>query len=1141
MSCILILIFINILFPCTLCKYQIIMNEKCKSQIIIEDTNKFLLEALRGKITLKKEFIKLINFDIDIIQRLNKNIGCLYIVIDNTYNKTKGIYLGAGINLFNYNHNEVDQYFKTNNFTNRNKQRYIELLKDIENKTNINESFLNKYESPFEDLDKFNLLMVNYTLNKFLDKTKNNYPYNPFFLNTIISVYIQHLLTDDELHNYLNNYNYNEVAYVVEHLFEIFPNTRLIQSKLIPFLDINYKFNFNHIFIFIEKSLFQRNELDNIKQLIKNLYDKLYNNNRISIIISNENKYTYILNYKKDKDNIDELLKYEEKKSEIFINLEDIYTNINHKFEENKKDFFENKIVILLLNYESNVPENKNELIEKYKKEYGIQTIPLINIANSNINNKDIFDYNIFYNFTENIIIQNILLAISNMHIPLDLTNKDKAQLNNIILNDIETPLYFEININKEKINPSEYYEISLDISKSSGYNIFISGSNPYPNIRNNLNNFMKYENNLNPIIRIKSGDIKNSSFYLGIDGNINFNLIVKRCMYDGDISNLILTKGEYDYVKYNISLDKNNNNFTFGENYTIKSHIFANDTKENIMKYFTRGIDLDNTEDNSFLNYNLFTFIFEKYLINRVYKNKENIFYFGQNLILKEFTPLKLKKEGFDKFTINKLYPFLSASCDLNNSVAPSVYFNEIELKKIFNITYVKFRKELSNKIKLYPQCIHFDEQSPTIKFILFSLYFSYSYYKDNSIMRAIINLSLKSPYYLIVISSLKNYFKENNFLLNYIKQIEQEEKSEKIMTAIIIGKSLLLSETGLNFINEYYNIMSKSMTKISISIYDTLNNNIKNIIPFSSTNNNQKVEEIIKSFQDQRDEYNNTNQEMNLEIINDFGYKQFKKYDRGIKKKLLVICDENLKEKNYFINNKLIVPDDIKDIKKINLTQNIFELILLTSKNYEKGEIHDLFLKKKYNYTIYENYFHFSDLNKTNIYMPDLNRLIKGSTIKIKLGARLINDYYQNKNSYFQIDCSEYKDDVIVIKTNISNFNFYASASNPFPYYSDDNLIETKKDAVVINKCVNGFAHFCLEPKYDIRKEIIEIFSCESYQPDNNCKSVANNKIEWIIFATTTFAILVFFVFYKCKYNLSRRFNIRNKKRLNVFETNE
>ena len=101
----------------------------------------------------------------------------------------------------------------------------------------------------------------------------------------------------------------------------------------------------------------------------------------------------------------------------------------------------------------------------------------------------------------------------------------------------------------------------------------------------------------------------------------------------------------------------------------------------------------------------------------------------------------------------------------------------------------------------------------------------------------------------------------------------------------------------------------------------------------------------------------------------------------------------------------------------------------------------------------------------------MNDLNRVIKGSPIKLKLGQRLINDYYLNKNSYFRIDCSEYKDDVIVIKTNISNFNFYASLTNPFPYYSDNNLLEIKNDAVVITKCKDGFVHFSLEPKADIR----------------------------------------------------------------------
>ena len=255
--------------------------------------------------------------------------------------------------------------------------------------------------------------------------------------------------------------------------------------------------------------------------------------------------------------------------------------------------------------------------------------------------------------------------------------------------------------------------------------------------------------------------------------------------------------------------------------------------------------------------------------------------------------------------------------------------------------------------------------------------------------------------------------------------------------------------------------------------------------------------------------------------------------------KKKLLILCDENLKEGNYIINNKLKVPEEIEDINSINLTQNIFDLILVTTKNFEKGAIPDLFKIKKYNYKIYENYFHISNLVNTEKYMNDLNRVIKGSQIKLKLGQRLINDYYLNKNSYFRIDCSEYKDDVIVIKTNISNFNFYASLANPFPYYSDNNLLEIKNDAVVITKCKDGFVHFSLEPKADIRKEIIEVFSCESYQPDNKCKFVGDNKNAWIIFTIFVFAFVVFFLFYKCKYNLSRRFNRKNKKRLNVFDT--
>ena len=89
-----------------------------------------------------------------------------------------------------------------------------------------------------------------------------------------------------------------------------------------------------------------------------------------------------------------------------------------------------------------------------------------------------------------------------------------------------------------------------------------------------------------------------------------------------------------------------------------------------------------------------------------------------------------------------------------------------------------------------------------------------------------------------------------------------------------------------------------------------------------------------------------------------------------------------------------------------------------------------------------------------------------------------------------------------------------------------------------MVITKCKDGFAYFGLESKYDIRKEIIEIFSCESYQPDKNCKSVANNKKEWIILGIIVLAFVILFVLYKCKYNMSTKSNKKNKKRLNVFD---
>ena len=230
------------------------------------------------------------------------------------------------------------------------------------------------------------------------------------------------------------------------------------------------------------------------------------------------------------------------------------------------------------------------------------------------------------------------------------------------------------------------------------------------------------------------------------------FNLTINKKIYEeGNITNLILSEGEYDYVNYNVSIENKGYGIflggnTFGENFTVKSKIFYNETMENIMKYFTRGIDIDNTDENTFFNYYLFTYLYEDYLINRVYQDKNKEYFFGIKLALKTYTPFMLKGESLDRFTINKLYPFFFFFSDLDNE-APSVFFYDKEFKKIFDVNYVQYMSDIIDLISKYTYCIPFSDQTPSMKFILFCLFFTDK--DDTTIIRAIIYLSLKQPDY--------------------------------------------------------------------------------------------------------------------------------------------------------------------------------------------------------------------------------------------------------------------------------------------------------------------------------------------------------------------------------------------------------
>ena len=1137
-----------------------VMNPQCKEKLLsnykketyLGDSFNFLMEVMRGKIQLVLNETTLNNFDLNLISRINKNIPCVYAIKNNIYsnNKTTGIFLGAGINLLNYDYEEMKEILQNTKI--KDKKRYLNLINIVQN---INYKVLVDEISSdiFNDIDQFNKAVMSYRIKRYLETTQDKQNYKSPVINALLSAYLQFFNGDYYLKKYLS-YSVTSTSYIIENLIDIVPFARLIQSKLILMMDGTIRFNNNHIIFVVPLFLYDEKNIIQIKNLINWLYKSVNYNlnlNRISILaLTNAKDFSKIIIYNGKNEVLDGLFKIEYKNKSELVDLDKIYENLNLYFDNSKiKDLFENKIITLCLNYDTQISNNYQVLIDKYKTSYGMQTIPIINIETCKITpSVDIFKYNIFYNYTEEkIYFAPLKLALSNMHIYLDISNEDinEKRINDINLNDIDAPIYIEVDI-KEENNILRYYEISLEINKPSEYNIFISDSNPYPSIKDHTIKYLKYENKLNPKLIMKSINIK--KFFIAIEGVLHCNIIVKKKLIESEdkMKELELNEGEYKDKNFNISIqlkDKylpiqifsDDANFT---DYNLYSNIFKNESLENLMKYFLRGVELDNNNEISFLNYELFLYLFgNTHLINRVYKDQENNYYLGRYIKINEYTPIDFKSEGFNRLIINKIYPFFLINKLLGN-IAPSIIFNDKELKTIYNINFGLYITRLKNKLESYPECIKFEDQTPIMKFIIFCLYFSYYY--DSYILKQIVNLSLKKPKYSEVLKYLSNKNQKSDlFLINYIKILEQENKLEKIMVNIILGKSLALTDQGIHFIKGFYNTMSKSKTKISVSVYDTIDNKIKTIISFPTKTDYrpEKISEFNKSHYHQMFKYNGTNkQNMNFDKIINFGLSQFSKYDNGIKKKLIILCYENLiTNEGYYVNHNII---NVNNIKYNKLIDKQIELLLITTKNYEKEGFFTLFQNCSNSYNIYDNYFHINDLNNTEEYMEDLRRKIMDSSIKLNVRKRLINDFNQEKMTYYEINNQENKGDVIVIKTDINNFKFYSSLTHPFPNSNTGELIEKTDDAVVIWYEDNERVYVGLEPINTVKKQQIEIFTCSSYHPNKDCKFIGDYTEQWILYFILFFGFWLFFVIYKCKKNYFSDSITKNKKILNVFD---
>ena len=1133
----------------------------------LESNKKLLLEIMHGKLPFKLETPSKLIYDLDSIEKINGNFPFPYTLKSlELDSKNNGIFLGAGINLLNFKPEEMDIILNTPFFNLQDKEKiksYCQM--SGKNATYLIENEYNAFSFSLDKIRLFNRAAIDYIIANRLNKEFENiqrYLKSPF-INGFISAYIQLPEINADLKKNLFK-NYTTTSYLVRHLFEGAPFARFIQSKLILMMDGNVKYNDNHIF-FIIPNIFEEKKKKNIKELIYQYSIYLgsnynFNKIRISILIFDNENEQHLINYdqKKYKD-FENLFSFKFKKiSPSLINFEDIYVNVSNLFEGHKnKRYFENKIITIFLNNGPRMMDYRdpnyidfrglNNIINNYKKQ-GIQTIPFINRIDFSREEK--VKYNIFFDFQKAINIGPLKMAVSSMHINIDFTNINENNFKKIEylkLDDIDAPLYIEVNINEEK-NESLYYEISLELKKNNGYNIFISDNNPYPNIKDNSIKFLKYENNLNPKLRMKANSIK--QFYIAIEGIIYGNLIIEK-KYNLGNKNLIQSEGDYDEKSYEVTINLNdetmNNLETFTSNYRPKSYFFNIYLPlDSVLKYFTRGIDLNNTDDGIFFNYKLFIYLFnDLYLINTVYRNgTNNNYYMGRYIELNQYSPFRLREEGFNRLFINKIYPFINGNNrTLINKNPPSVTFNENELKEIYNLTISGYIAYLTNLLNRTSNVIKFPELASEIKFAIFCLYFKNT--KEN--IQIIKNLAHKEPKYPDILNTLKakkSLDRPDKFLISFLSNFDQQIKFEKILVVVVVGKSFILSDVGATFMEDFCNTMKKAKAKVSLLVYDTLKseNKIKVIIPFYSKKLG-KIE-LINEYKEKnsknRCKYNNTNeQNMDFKKIISFGLSYFDKYDTGIKKEIFIICDENLKTKdNYYINNNL---KKTGFEKHEQLRKNQIKVILISTKNAEKGNIPTLLspeLNETIKFTINENYFHISNFENTSLYMNDLSRMVKNSIIKLNLGTRFINDFYHGKITFYEINRGQPNStDIIVIKANLANFNFYYSFENPFPNpYSDikaDKIADNDK-IVITDLKEKDRIYLGIESKNDVKKQIFEIFSCESYYSKSqykNCKFIENHRFLWY----GLFLLIGIFIIGIAVYYLSRSIL---KARINIFE---
>ena len=420
--------------------YQIILCIKfiCK---------KYLISGENEKINLNKfySFIK---------SEINQNINSLLVIPKNFFKK---LYLHKAISFWNnlYLKNEAEQ-----NKDNENLLEFLFLEKSVEQISNIVSYTLKQYS--INNLFNLKIILKNKNIKNENDiflaisklkEIKEEKLYKSKFLSIFQNKLFQFF---SDIYANMNNENWNEKK---ENKIEYINIIIKIISyeELINFLN---EFNFNEI-IQVINEIIEKNQINDYEKIKNYIYDTFKFQLLFELHINEEQKKKYKLYSLTEslKDLIELLYEYEIKENKhkinLYLNIIDIYKSVLKEYISKNGNILLNNIIandILILkniNIEENNGEQINSLIEQIKNDFKKD----INNTNENINNYDgyiklnnfftideyinnkqdfNFDFNIYSNNNRQIKIEYLPIYVNKMNVfMLNKTKIDYSQREN--------------------------------------------------------------------------------------------------------------------------------------------------------------------------------------------------------------------------------------------------------------------------------------------------------------------------------------------------------------------------------------------------------------------------------------------------------------------------------------------------------------------------------------------------------------------------------------------------------------------------------------------------------------------------------------------------------------------------------------